>query len=197
MDEMQSLPPDRICAIVRDLLPLYTEDMLSPESRQMVEAHLRDCPACFAAAEAMRSEALSPRQSENEASAKPLRRFRFVGKVMHLLFNILGAPLWLPLLLAVVLVVLSLYLSLWAVIISLWCIPLSLGVAALVGIAASILGFVQGQFAAALLLVAAAMVCVGLTLLFYFLCLWLSIAVVKLTVLIGRAMAGRKKKEAV
>lgn len=192
MDEMQSLPPDRICAIVRDLLPLYTEDMLSPESRQMVEAHLRDCPACFAAAEAMRSEALSPRQSENEASAKPLRRFRW-----HLLFNILGAPLWLPLLLAVVLVVLSLYLSLWAVIISLWCIPLSLGVAALVGIAASILGFVQGQFAAALLLVAAAMVCVGLTLLFYFLCLWLSIAVVKLTALIGRAMAGRKKKEAV
>ena len=192
MDEMQSLPPDRICAIVRDLLPLYTEDMLSPESRQMVEAHLRDCPACFAAAEAMRSEALSPRQSENEASAKPLRRFRW-----HLLFNILGAPLWLPLLLAVVLVVLSLYLSLWAVIISLWCIPLSLGVAALVGIAVSILGFVQGQFAAALLLVAAAMVCVGLTLLFYFLCLWLSIAVVKLTALIGRAMAGRKKKEAV
>lgn len=191
MDEMQCLPPDRSCALIRDLLPLYTEDMLSPESRQIVEAHLATCPACFEACKQLREQAQPQRQSENVASAKPLRRFRW-----HLLLNILGAPIWLPLLLAAVFTVLALYISIWAVIISLWCVPLSLGVTALACLAASILGFVQGQAAAGLLLLAAMLVLTGLTLLFYYLCLRASIGFVRLTVLIGKALFGRKKKEA-
>ena len=34
------------CSIVRDLLPLYTENMVSPETAQYIEAHLAHCPAC-------------------------------------------------------------------------------------------------------------------------------------------------------
>jgi hypothetical protein len=34
------------CAIVRDLLPLYVEGLLSPESVALVEAHLAVCEAC-------------------------------------------------------------------------------------------------------------------------------------------------------
>lgn len=34
------------CNIVRDLLPLYIENMTSPESAQFVEAHLSKCPEC-------------------------------------------------------------------------------------------------------------------------------------------------------
>ena len=34
------------CNIVRDLLPLYIENMASPESAQFVEAHLSKCPEC-------------------------------------------------------------------------------------------------------------------------------------------------------
>ena len=34
------------CNIVRDLLPLYIENMASPESAQFVEAHLSRCPEC-------------------------------------------------------------------------------------------------------------------------------------------------------
>ena len=36
----------RECNIVRDLLPLYVENMASDETREFVEAHLSKCPEC-------------------------------------------------------------------------------------------------------------------------------------------------------
>ena len=41
------------CEVVRDLLPLYAEDMVSPESRVLTEEHLAECGSCRAAYEAM------------------------------------------------------------------------------------------------------------------------------------------------
>ncbi|MBR6030146.1 MAG: zf-HC2 domain-containing protein [Clostridia bacterium] len=34
------------CAVTRDLLPLYAEDMVEPETRELIDQHLADCPAC-------------------------------------------------------------------------------------------------------------------------------------------------------
>ena len=34
------------CAVTRDLLPLYQEDMVEPETKTLVAQHLADCPAC-------------------------------------------------------------------------------------------------------------------------------------------------------
>ena len=34
------------CSIVRDLLPLYAEDMLSPETSEFVAEHLKGCDGC-------------------------------------------------------------------------------------------------------------------------------------------------------
>ena len=34
------------CNVIRDLLPLYAEDMVSPESKALVEDHLQDCESC-------------------------------------------------------------------------------------------------------------------------------------------------------
>ncbi|MBQ3276901.1 MAG: zf-HC2 domain-containing protein [Oscillospiraceae bacterium] len=34
------------CEIIRDLLPLYADDVCSPASRETVDEHLRECPAC-------------------------------------------------------------------------------------------------------------------------------------------------------
>ena len=31
---------------MRDLLPLYADDVCSAKSRELVEEHLRECPAC-------------------------------------------------------------------------------------------------------------------------------------------------------
>ncbi len=34
------------CNIIRDLLPMYSDDALSIESKCVVDSHLRDCPEC-------------------------------------------------------------------------------------------------------------------------------------------------------
>lgn len=36
------------CSIVIDLLPLYVEDMVSPETAQYISEHLGECPECHA-----------------------------------------------------------------------------------------------------------------------------------------------------
>lgn len=34
------------CNIIRDILPLYAEDMVSPDTRELVDGHLCECDAC-------------------------------------------------------------------------------------------------------------------------------------------------------
>ena len=34
------------CNVIEDLMPLYVDDGVSEDSRQLVEEHLRDCPSC-------------------------------------------------------------------------------------------------------------------------------------------------------
>ena len=80
-----------------------------------------------------------------------------------------GAPLWVPLLIAVVAVALSIYISLWSIIISLWATAVSLSLSALGFIlgGAVLLGSnaLSGAF-----LFSAALLCAGLGILFLFLC---------------------------
>ena len=51
------------CNIIEDLLPLYVDDMVSEDSRQLVEEHLKMCPACRKMQEEM--------QRENRLTAAP------------------------------------------------------------------------------------------------------------------------------
>ena len=44
------------CNIIEDLLPLYVEDMVSEDSRKLVEEHLKGCPACRKMQEEMMRE---------------------------------------------------------------------------------------------------------------------------------------------
>ena len=44
------------CEIIRDLLPLYVDDVASPPSRQMVEEHLAECPDCQAMVGRLKNE---------------------------------------------------------------------------------------------------------------------------------------------
>ena len=32
------------CGVIRDLLPLYVEDLASEETKQLLDEHLADCP---------------------------------------------------------------------------------------------------------------------------------------------------------
>ena len=43
------------CSIVRDILPLYLENMVSDETGTFVKEHLKDCPECTAELEALKA----------------------------------------------------------------------------------------------------------------------------------------------
>lgn len=71
----------RECGIVRDLLPLYQEGMLSPESVEFLAEHLKTCPACRAEREKLAAEPLPPEEKtetapELENVRRKLRRQR-------------------------------------------------------------------------------------------------------------------------
>ena len=61
------------CSIVQDLLPLYADNTCSPGTREYVEEHIADCPACKALLESMKEliEFNPPKQD----SKKNFRRF--------------------------------------------------------------------------------------------------------------------------
>ena len=42
------------CSVVRDLLPLYVEELVSPETARYVESHLAECHECQAELEGLR-----------------------------------------------------------------------------------------------------------------------------------------------
>ncbi|MDD6188494.1 MAG: DUF1700 domain-containing protein [Clostridiales bacterium] len=99
-----------------------------------------------------------------KAKVKPNRAL----KVWEVILIILGAPLWLPLLLAAMICFFSIYIVLWAVIFSLFAADLSLAACGLTGLVALVqYGVLYGNLAAGVLMVGAGMICVGLAILLF------------------------------
>lgn len=100
--------------------------------------------------------------------AKMKKGRRLTGAEITLL--IVGFPIWLPLLISAFAIVFSIYVSLWAVVISLYAADLSLAAGSLAGLVGTIMMFVGGQPATALLFLGAMLVLVGLSILLFFGC---------------------------
>lgn len=75
------------CNIIEDLLPLYVDDMVSEDSRKLVEEHLKECPSCRKMQEEMvkenrlsatgnRSNSEKTNKTEAESLKKIRRRIR-------------------------------------------------------------------------------------------------------------------------
>ena len=66
------------CSVVRDLLPLYVEDMVSPETAHYVKSHLADCPECQAELanlkEGAELSAIETRVAPKSDDAKPFKK---------------------------------------------------------------------------------------------------------------------------
>lgn len=169
------------CSVMLDLLPLYQEGLLRPETEQTVSAHLQECADCRRAYEELRNDKLpgvpeADRHAENLKQAAPLRKFRF-----HLWMNILGAPLWLPLLLTAVLVILAVLAALFSALVALWCVPLTGFVVSLASIPVIIRSAFAGLYQNIVFFIGVSLACAG----FSILCFWLC---KKLSVLFFRAM---------
>lgn len=79
------------CSIVKDLLPLYVEDMLSPESASYVKSHLDSCKECRKELEVIRAGdvLLEKKESENDGT----RPFKRIMKRMNRQLYILAYPI--------------------------------------------------------------------------------------------------------
>ena len=75
------------CSIIRDLLPLYCDDLTSAESNEEIENHLRSCTECTEIYENMSKGEIII--TENDTNIKPLKKVqkRFL---IRLICGILG-----------------------------------------------------------------------------------------------------------
>lgn len=56
----------QICDIIRDLLPLYVEQVVSDSSRNFVEEHLQQCPACQQELEQLKKDITLPAEQDTQ-----------------------------------------------------------------------------------------------------------------------------------
>ncbi len=82
------------CEIIRDILPLYVDDACSASSREIVDAHLKDCPDCTAYLEQIRASEAEEELTEERTQVigNQARRFKrrsaAAGSVTSALFMI-------------------------------------------------------------------------------------------------------------
>lgn len=83
------------CNIIKDVLPLYLDDVVSNDTKEMVEEHLNSCDACRKEAIALKQELVLPVNESIHASeariVKKLRFHFFKSKVLASIISVLVA----------------------------------------------------------------------------------------------------------
>lgn len=85
------------CDVIRDLLPVYHDDICSPDSRALVEEHLSGCEDCRAQLAAMDAEMTIPHPAPEAESIKRLHKAWKKVKRKSLAKGLLAAALVLAL----------------------------------------------------------------------------------------------------
>ncbi len=158
------------CSVVQELLPLHAEGLLRAENTELVQEHLRHCPACSKALGEMTADQfLLPQRHTDESvrleAARPLKKFRF-----RFWMNLLGAPLWLPLALTAVLLLLTLVLLVYVALLLLWVIPAVSAVVAIAALPLLLKSLLLAQMPNSLFSIGLLCLGIGLAMLGYLLC---------------------------
>ena len=133
---------------------------------EMIDDHMEEGMTEEDAVAAVGSAEQIAGQIRGDAGAAPRKPKRKV-KPWSLALILLGLPLWLPLLLAAAYVIISAYVSIWAVIISLYATAVALGIISIVVFLMHLLYIPTGNVAGACLVLGAALVLTGITILFF------------------------------
>ena len=64
------------CSIIRDILPLYVENMVSEDTAEFVKEHLESCPVCRAELEKLREPVEVQTEPQPDMDAAPLKRLK-------------------------------------------------------------------------------------------------------------------------
>lgn len=67
------------CNVIQDLLPLYADDVVSEESRELVEQHLKYCPECRQILSDIQTTIPIPQYTDDTALKKIKKKQRFRG----------------------------------------------------------------------------------------------------------------------
>lgn len=69
------------CDIIRDILPLYVDQVVSEDTKELVEEHLQECEECAREAEAMKKTLILPaNRSVKKNDAEILKDLRNAGR---------------------------------------------------------------------------------------------------------------------
>lgn len=111
-----------------------------------------------------------------KAKMRPRRALR----VWEVVLLVLGSPVWLPLLLAVVAVLLSVYVVVWAVVVVFYSLDLSLAACCLAGIiGGAMLAAAHNGIQLLLVCFGAGLICAGLTIFLFFACNQIALGVIR------------------
>lgn len=92
---------------------------------------------------------------------------------------VLGAPIWLSLLIALFAIVISIYAVIWSIIISLWAIELSLVACSVGGAFSSVVFMAKGNIVSGVAMLGAGIICVGLAIFGFYGCKYATNAILK------------------
>ena len=116
-----------------------------------------------------------------------------------ILLLVLGAPVWLPLLIAALVVLFALFIALWAVVIALWAVVAAVILAALAAMVGGVIELVRMHLAQGLVLLGGGLMCMGLCALAFLLMKLITVGTVKLCKWIWTGIkslfVGKRKKE--
>lgn len=71
------------CKVIQDLLPLYHDNVCSPETNALVEEHLQTCEVCLEEFHKLEESPLAENGKKEEAEKENVQRMKNVKKVLH------------------------------------------------------------------------------------------------------------------
>ena len=158
-DALHGLPArdlERSLEFYREMIDDRMEDGLSEEEAVAAIGPVEDVVAQIL------SETPLPRLVREKV--RPHR----VLRIWEIVLLVLGSPVWLPLLAAAALVILSVYLVIWAVIVSLYAVDLSFAVCGVAGLFGIYLAERSGNLAAGIMMLGASFICAGIAIFLFF-----------------------------
>ena len=84
------------CAVTRDLLPLYAEELVEQETRTLIEEHLTGCSACRAKLSELKTETSAPIETAKplQSLKKQLQKRRLYSAVIAALCVFIAVYAW-------------------------------------------------------------------------------------------------------
>ena len=99
-----------------------------------------------------------------KAKVKPNRALR----IWEIILLVLGSLIWLPLLLAVIVVIFAVYIVIWSVVVCVYAVDVSLAAGGIAGFVGLFVYYAAGNIAGGLMFAGAGFTCIGLSILLFF-----------------------------